>query len=87
MSYELDNIDKIEYVAIEPYWKIDGIYILEVNVDLKIAFTEERVTKFLDSISDKWTFFGDPIEEALASEATEGCSYIINGVNMVNIFF
>lgn len=87
MDCELDNIDNIEYVAIEPYWKIDGIYKLEANVNFKITFTEKRITKFLDSISDKWTFFGNPVEEALASETTEGCNYIKNGVNMVNIFF
>jgi hypothetical protein len=87
LSFERDNIDKIEYLVIEPYWKIDGLYKLEANLNFKIAFTEERITKFLNSISDKWTFFGNPIEEALASETTEGCIYIKNGVNMVNIFF
>lgn len=87
ITNELDYIDKIEYVTIEPYWKVESIYKIEVNVNLKEIFNEERMKSFLNSISDKWIFFGKPIEEALASETTEGCNYIKDGVNMINIFF
>lgn len=84
---ELQYIDKIEYVTIEPYWKLDGIYIVEVNVNLIVEFNEEKIKDFLQSISDKWIYFGNPLEEALASETTEGCNYIKDGINMINIFF
>lgn len=87
INKEIQFIDKIEYVTFEPYWKLDDIYKVEVNLNLKEKLSEERIKKIFDSISDKWMYFGDPIEEALASETMEGCNYIKDGVNMIDIFF
>ena len=87
INKQIDNINKVEYITIEPYWKIEGVYKVEVEVDLESELTEQVREKFLYSISDKWTYFGKPIEEALASETTEGCNYIKDGINMINIIF
>ncbi|WP_238917732.1 hypothetical protein [Clostridium sp. YIM B02555] len=76
-----------EYKKIEPYWKIEGIYLIEVRIELDKYFKEESMEEFLKSIADKWIVFGNPIEEVLASEATEGCNYIKKGVNMINISY
>ncbi len=87
ISKQIESINKVEYITIEPYWKIPGIYKVEVEVDLKLEFTEQVREKFLYSISDKWAYFGKTMEEALASETTEGYNYIKNGINMINIIF
>lgn len=76
-----------EYKKIEPYWKIEGIYVIEVKIELDKDFNEEKKEEFLKSIADKWTMFGNPVDEVLASETTEGCNYIKKGVNMINIFY
>ena len=87
INKQIEIINKVEYITIEPYWKLEGIYKVEAEVDLKLEFTEEIREKFLYSISDKWTYFGNSMEEALASETTEGCNYIKDGINMINIIF
>lgn len=76
-----------EYKKIEPYWKIEGIYVVTVRIELHNDFEGENKEDFLKSISDKWITFGNPIDEVLASETTEGCNFIKKGVNMINIFY
>ena len=80
------NIDKIEYDSCEPYWKINGIYKVEIKVLLKESLTDGQFQFFINDISDKWLLFGSPTDEFLASETTEGCNYIKSGVSLINIF-
>ena len=56
INKQIESINKVEYMTIEPCWKIMGIYKVEVEVDLKLEFTEQVREKFLYSISDKWTY-------------------------------
>ena len=54
------------------------------EVQFNEAFTQNEFTRFLESISDKWTDYGDSV---LASDTTEGCNYIKEGVGLIEIFF
>ena len=54
------------------------------EVQFNEAFTQEKFERFLESISDKWIEFGLSI---LASDTTEGCNYIKEGVGLIEIFF
>lgn len=76
-----------EYKRIEPYWKIEGVFVIEVNIELNKDFNEKNKEEFLNSIADRWIMFGNPINEVLASETTDGCNYIKKGVSMINIFY
>ena len=54
------------------------------EVQFNEAFTQDKFTRFLEGISDKWTDYGDSV---LASDTTEGCNYIKEGVGLIEIFF
>lgn len=81
------SIANKEYKKIEPYWKIEGIYVVEARIELHKDFNEGKKEEFFRSISDKWTAFGNPVNEILASETTVGCNFIKKGVKMINIFY
>lgn len=75
-----------EVLKIEPYWKIDGVYFVEVKIITK-EITENKMEKILESISDRWIQFGSPPTEFLASDTTENCNYILDGLKMIDILF
>lgn len=78
---------KIEEIKkVEPYWKIDDIYVVEAEIEFINALGEEPLKEFLYSIADNWQFFGNPTDEALASFEDAG-DYIKHGVRMINIFY
>ena len=81
-----DYIDSIEIISCKPYWKISGVYENEVKVVLKNDLTDAQLKTWLNDISDKWLYWGSPANEMLASETTEDCHYIMDGVNMINVF-
>ena len=56
----------------------------KLEVQFNEAFTQDKFTKFLESISDKWIDEGDSV---LASDTAEGCNYIKDGVGLIEIFF
>ncbi|MCH1627034.1 hypothetical protein [Fredinandcohnia quinoae] len=64
---------------------MENNYVVEIDLSLLEGINEVELKGVLMSISDKWLKFGIPTNELLASEAIEGCSYILNGINMVNI--
>ncbi|WP_176009274.1 hypothetical protein [Paenalkalicoccus suaedae] len=74
-----------EIQKIEAYWKIENAYVVEIDLSLLDGTSEVELNKVLMSISDRWLKFGSPTNEFLASETTEGCKYILNGLIMVNI--
>ncbi|WP_313563417.1 hypothetical protein [Ruminiclostridium cellobioparum] len=78
-----------EIRLLEPYWKIEGRYEIEANINLDFDsnFSNNRIQTFLNSISDKWIMYGSPVNEVLASQTTEGCNILKNGVSLINIFF
>ena len=82
-----DNIVNDFYdLIIKPYWKISGIYVLEISIELNIE--KGSFWRFLESMSDSWLKFGSTLaDELLASETSEGCKYMKKGLSMVNIFF
>lgn len=81
-----NSIISKEYKKIEPYWKIEGIYVVEVSIKLDKSFNRDKYEKFLKSISDKWISYGDPVDEIIASETIEDCNYTKEEINMINIF-
>lgn len=81
------EVKKIEIKKNEPYWKMQGIYVLETNIDFINEISRPTLNDFFNGISDKWLFFGDPVDEALASDTNKGCTYIKKGLKMINIFY
>ncbi|KML31413.1 MULTISPECIES: hypothetical protein [Priestia] len=75
------NVEKLE-----PYWKFDDMYVVELNLIVKKDLSLNELTQLLETISDKWQYYGDPINEFLASKTAEGCNYILKGVEMINIY-
>ena len=75
-----------KYIKIETYWKIEQIYIIELSIELNKEINTEAWINFLKRISDKWEFYGDPIDEILISESLNGCDYIRKDISMINIF-
>lgn len=84
LKNELQYIKEIEYKQFEPYWKFDDMFKTKLEVQFNEAFTQEKFERFLESISDKWTDFEASI---LASDTTEGCNYIKEGIGLIEIIF
>jgi hypothetical protein len=80
-------IEEVKSIKMEPYWKYSDMYVIETDIKLNCTPNDMQFQEFLYKVSDKWQFFGIPVNEALASIDADGCSYIINGINMINIFY
>ena len=78
-AIELD-LERIDFLICEPYWKMDGIYEMELKISLKRELSDTELNTFLENISDRWMLFGTPPDEMLASITMEGCNYIKKGV-------
>ena len=85
----LSNIDlyteKKEIVEIAPYWKIEGIFQIELSVVLKsTSINNEDLERLLKIFSNIWLSYGQPIDEILILDS----SIIYNEkIEMINIFF
>lgn len=79
------DIEGIDYLKCEPYWKMDGIYEMELKITLKRKLSDTEFNAFLENVSDRWMLFGTPPDEMLTSITMEGCSYIKNGVYLLNV--
>ena len=84
LQNERQYINKIEYKRFEPYWKFDDMFEIGFEVQFNEAFTQDKFTRFLESISDKWVDEGDSL---FASDTTEGCNYIKDGIGLINIIY
>lgn len=84
---EMRLVNEIVYKKIESYWKIDDMYEIEVDVNLHREMTEKEREEFLGVISDKWDYYGNPMDEALTSETMEEINYLRKNISMVNVFF
>ncbi|MDE7252850.1 MAG: hypothetical protein K2O32_07910 [Acetatifactor sp.] len=74
-----------EYLVIEPYWKIDGMYTVELGI--KFNDKTKQIKSFLDNLSDYWITFGEPVDEILTSQKGQNCYIKDNRIEMINIFF
>ena len=81
------NIERTEYLSCEPYWKIEGVYAVELKISFKNEISEINIENWLNDISDKWLLFGSPTNEFLASITTKDCNFIKDGIYMINIIF
>ncbi|MFB8425050.1 hypothetical protein ACFC4S_23825 [Priestia megaterium] len=75
------NVEKLE-----PYWKFNDMYVVELSLEVKKDLTLSGLKYLLESISDRWEYYGEPINELLASKTVEGCNYILKNVEMINIY-
>ena len=65
----LENyIEKIKYIANKPYWKIDGMYVVEIKIKLYDKLNQNYFNKFLKEISNDWSILGINEDELIASD-------------------
>ncbi|WP_338751109.1 hypothetical protein [Bacillus sp. FJAT-52991] len=76
-----------QLLKVEPYWKIENIYVAEIDIIPQENYTSKSLNEILYEISDHWIEFGDPVNELLASATDDNCKFIIPEFNMVNIHF
>lgn len=69
----------------KPYWKIAGIYDVDLTLNLKRKLEQNELEKTLLNISDDWLKFGNPPTEYLASDTSENSNYIFDGLKMIVI--
>ena len=80
-------VRKKRYLTNKHYWKIDNVFVLEVDLSLKEKILIQDLEKIILSISDKWKIYGEPVNEVLISNTMYGCNMKNPKVIMVNIFF
>ena len=85
-----DSLDEINDIivyekrkSVKPYWKIDGIYVVEFIIKL----SKGTLQHFLRNYSDIWLKCGEPINgyELLATVAIEDSKYIKDRFTFINI--
>lgn len=59
--------------------------VAEIRLELFNQLQGEKREEFLNSISNKWLYFGD--EEVLSSDTMENCKLNYDNLEMINIFF
>ena len=73
-------------IELEPYWKINGIYSIDVYVDLDVSILpKEMLEKFLKTIANKWISYGEPINEILISRNDIDIVIYNEKIEMINI--
>ncbi|MCC3868992.1 hypothetical protein [Terrisporobacter mayombei] len=76
-----DYINKIKYKSNKPYWKIDGMYVVEIKIEFNDKLNQNKFNKFLKEISNNWLTLGMQDEELISSDT----NFI--ELEMINIFF
>ncbi len=75
-------------IELEPYWKINGIYSVDVYVDSDVSILQKEVLeKFLKTIANKWISYGEPINEILISRNDKDIVINNEKIEMINIYF
>lgn len=74
-------IKRIKYKSNKPYWKIDGMYVVEIKLEFNDKLNNNNFNEFLKSISDNWSIFGIYNEELMSSDT----NYI--ELDMISMFF
>ncbi|GIO86793.1 hypothetical protein J25TS5_37250 [Paenibacillus faecis] len=80
-----EKIKGKEIVKIIPYWKIEDVYVVEVNLDFYEGISDDDIYKKLQGITNKWTTFGNPVNELMASVDMDDCIINIDKIRMINI--
>ncbi|MGE7625255.1 hypothetical protein ACQKMD_20235 [Viridibacillus sp. NPDC096237] len=73
---------KVEKV--ETYWKIEGMYVVNLMIIWQKHVTRDGLEEVLSPVADKWIDLGDCL---LASKNDEECTYLLEGIDLVNIYF
>lgn len=79
-------VENNKLLKIEPYWKIENIYVVEIDVINTKNYTKTKLNELLREISDNWIEFDDPVNELLASSTGDSCNFILPEFNMINIY-
>ena len=80
-------IIKRKMIAIEPYWKMNNMYKLDISLELDIHILEKNILEeFLQNISSKWQSYGEPINEILISKNDNDTIVYNEKIEMINIF-
>lgn len=80
-------INKKKYISNQRYWKIDNIFMVEINLKLCKKIPQSVLDEFILSISDKWKTYGNPVNEILISNTIEECNLKNKKIIMLNVFF
>ena len=74
-------------IELEPYWKINGIYSIDVYVDLDASILQkEMLEKFLKTIANKWISYGEPVDEILISRNDKDIIIYNEKIEMIIIY-
>ncbi len=65
--------------SVIPYWKMENIYIVEMDIEIK----KDNSKDFLDYYSDRWIKFGS--DNFLSSKSDPECTYMRKGFEMIDI--
>ena len=81
-------IEERKIVDISPYWKIEGIFQIELNVVLKNNdINSEDWEGFLKTLSNIWLNYGEPTDEILITRKLDESIIYNEKIEMINIFF
>lgn len=80
------QIDRKKIVELEPYWKIDGIYEIGIEIILKNKSISKKILEnFLKSLSNKWLSYGEPIYEILVTRNLDNTILTNKKIEMISI--
>lgn len=79
-------IEKKTYLSNKPYWKMEGVYSVEVKLKLRKKMPNVFLNEFYCSIANKWISYGSPENEVLFSNNIDGCNFKNDNILMLNIF-
>lgn len=82
-----EKVKEVNYKKIEQYWKIEGVVLLEAELNLISDFDNEEKNIFMDRIANSWMYFGNFNEEVISSSNIENQQFYIDDIDMINIFF
>ncbi len=82
-----EYIDKKNYLSNIPYWKIEGVYNIKLELKFNKKISAEILNEFYVSIADKWIAYGNPEDEILFSNNIDGCNFKNNKIIMINVIY
>ncbi|MBD5136548.1 MAG: hypothetical protein HDT39_11405 [Lachnospiraceae bacterium] len=81
------HIEKRKVVEIVPYWKIEGVFQIELSIALKNnSIDSNDWERFLKTLSNIWLSYGEPIDEILITRKLDGSIIDNEKIEMINIF-
>ena len=81
------HIEKRKVVEIVPYWKIEGVFQIELSITLKNnSIDSNDLERFLKTLCNLWLSYGEPIDEILITRKLDGSIIDNEKIEMINIF-